>query len=309
MPGVQRLLITGVDGFVGHHVAAAAACRGLTVYGIGRADGLPAGTAEHVEDYYSADLTRGVPEFPEVDAVIHLAALAAVGPSFDRPQDYIGGNTAMVTNLAERLLRRRRPVTLLAVSSGAVYGDSHGRPQDESTPVAVTSPYVVSKLAVELQMAYYRNRGLAAVIARPFNHIGPGQRPGFLVPDLYQRLSVLAPGQPLTVGNLNTRRDYLDVRDVADAYIALVTSETHAHTVYNVCSGESLSGHEVLAMICRAMDRPIPELRVDPTRIRPTDTPQVTGSFAALRDEFGWKPRISPAQSIQDFVTRQCANS
>jgi GDP-4-dehydro-6-deoxy-D-mannose reductase len=296
------LVVTGVDGFVGRHVARQAKAAGMAVHGIGYSGDVDSTISESLDSYVAADLQQGWPSVPRADAVIHLAALAAVGPSFDNPQKYIEANSAMVTHMAESLVSSGFEGTLLTVSSGAVYEPLGGGTQTESSPIGFTSPYVVSKMLVEHQMDYYRRRGLRAVVTRPFNHIGPGQGPGFLVPDLYRQLANHDSAQSMPVGNLGTSRDYLDVRDVARAYLTLATAPTHHHLVYNVCSGVSIMGTEILELICAAMGIPVPATHADPARYRPVDAQRITGSSERLRDEFGWEPRYTVAQSIADAV-------
>ncbi|NYI40441.1 GDP-4-dehydro-6-deoxy-D-mannose reductase [Demequina lutea] len=106
----------------------------------------------------------------------------------------------------------------------------------------------------------------------------------------------------MPVGNLSTYRDYLDVRDVAQAYLALVASPTHQHLVYNVCSGVSIAGTEIRGRICAAMGIPMPATCADPTCYRSVDAQKVTGSSERLREEFGWAPQYALAQSIEDAV-------
>jgi GDP-4-dehydro-6-deoxy-D-mannose reductase len=300
----RRVVITGVDGFVGRHLARIAALDGYAVTGISRSAEIDVTLGEHLSNYVSADLRDGWPTATPVDGVIvHLAGLAAVGASFDRPQDYLAGNSAMVTNMCEALASAGSKARIVAVSSGAVYAPNLDDPaRVENDPVAFTSPYVVSKVLVENQLAYYRRRGLDTVVVRPFNHIGPGQGPGFLVPDLIQRLRSLAPGASLSVGNLATRRDYTDVRDVARAYLTLGFAPELAHDVYNVASGRAYSGAEILELICAAEGRDVPECEVDTSRFRATDPHEIVGDATRLREELGWAPEITITTSLRDAV-------
>lgn len=301
----SRVTITGVDGFVGRHLARLAVAAGHDVTGIVRAEQGGAVASELGIEHRAGDLTEGWPEDALGDVVVHLAGRAAVGPSFDAPQLYLNDNSSMVTHLFEAILRRpseERP-RVVVVSSGAVYrAPENALPRDEDAPIGHSSPYVVSKLLVEHQVRYYRERGVDAVIARPFNHIGPGQSRGFVVPDLAESLRLLPEGEPLLVGDLTTRRDYTDVRDVADAYLRLATASELRHAVYNIASGRSLAGTELLSMLCEVMGREVPELRVDERRVRATDARDIVGRSQRLSDELGWRPAISVQRSIEDFV-------
>lgn len=299
----RTLAVTGVDGFVGRHVARLAVEGGWRVVGLSRASEPGAELSPLLAEYHAGDLAEQWPASLRADAVIHLAGLAAVAPSFDHPQEYIETNSAMVTLMCEAMLGWDAPPRLVGVSSGAVYGAGvPSQPVDESTPTAPTSPYVVSKLLVEQQLGYYARRGIDTVIARPFNHIGPGQHQGFIVPDLTAALREVSPGEPVPMGNLTSERDYTDVRDVAAAYLILAGAPSHDHEVYNVCSGTARSGNELLELVASALEIPVPQTVVDPARLRAVDNPRITGSAARLRDEYGWAPRIDVAQSIVDFV-------
>jgi len=298
---MSTIVISGVDGFVGRHVVDAVLDAGHSAWGIAREPISDERLRARLQRVAVADLTAEWPEGFFGDAVVHLAGLAAVGPSFDAPQEYITGNSSMVTHLGEAALRSGRDgLRVIGVSSGSVYAGGSPHPLTETSPTAPTSPYVVSKLLVETQFAYYRTRGLRTTIVRPFNHVGPGQRPGFLIPDLVRRLCGLQEGSALAVGNLDARRDYTDVRDVARAYVDLALLDD-SQPLYNVASGRSRSGREILEMVCTALGRPLPPLEVDPAFIRPNDPAEVVGDASLLRAT-GWEPRTPLERSIEDFV-------
>lgn len=288
-PG-DRLIVSGASGFVGGH-----ALRILTEAGY---DVIPVSAAEF-------DLTEGWPPLDDVAGILHLAGLAAVGPSFDEPQLYLEVNSSMVTHLGESLLALtaaspgRRAPRVVVVSSGALYGPS-ATPLTEESRVDLTSPYAVSKALVENQCRYYRNRGLDIVIARPFNHIGPGQGAGFIVPDLAAKLRALGPGDELAAGNLDSTRDYTDVRDVVRAYRLLLELPSPEYAVYNVASGVSRTGRELLGALCAALGVEVSQ--VTTSSPRKLDPDRISASAARLTAATGWEPSIPFETSIRDFV-------
>ena len=164
------------------------------------------------------------------------------------------------------------------------------------------SPYAVSKLLMETQLGYYGARGLDVVVARPFNHVGPGQARGFLLPDLVAGLRSLAPGASLRVGSLETARDYTDVRDVAMAYILLAEAPAVRARVYNVASGVALTGARMLEMASEALGMRPPRVEVDPARVRSADAPLIRGDATLLRRELGWRPSVPIVESVGDYV-------
>lgn len=300
---MSTLVITGVNGFVGSHLAAIAHTDGHTVWGVGRETTPASAVAPHLDEYIAADLSEHWPVPDGADAIIHLAGLAAVGPSFQHPQRYLNINSAIMTRMCETLLAQQQHPRVVVVSSGSVYATpAPDETVTETSPTTPNSPYAVAKLLVETQARYYATRGLDTLIARPFNHIGPGQGPGFLIPDLTAALRALPEGDTLTIGNLTAARDYTDVRDVARAYLTLALAPTHQHDLYNVATGTSHTGHDVLAAIATALGRPIPPLVVDESRLRPNDPPRITGNANRLRDEYGWTPTIDYTTSITEYV-------
>ncbi len=201
---MRRVLVTGIGGFVGRHAAREFSRAGWVVVGAGRDGEPPEGVG--VSDYVSTDLTDAWPTLPPVDAVVHLAGLASVGPSFADPLRYVETNGRLVTRLADWIrdcnVSLRAP-RVLVVKLGAVYRSDQPLPIAEDGSTSTDSPYAVSKLLVENLASYYRTRGLEWVVARPFNHFGPGQSRGFILPDLFAQISEAeARGGPLAVGDL-----------------------------------------------------------------------------------------------------------
>lgn len=297
----KRIAISGVNGFVGHHLARELKNKGAHLIGVGHDPGLSGDLKGIVDEYHSQDLADMWPAIADVDGVVHLAGLAAVGPSFDAPQHYINTNSAIFTNLCEYYLGQEKRPRIILVSSGAIYSPTQPMPINESGEIAFGSPYAISKVLNEHQADYYRLRGLDCVVARPFNHIGPGQAMGFILPDFYDRIEN-AQDNTILVGNIDTKRDYTDVRDIVGAYTLMMTAPELGSGVYNICSGVSLSGREILSKLKIAMDRPDIDIEIDRSLVRPTDIPEITGDSSRLQKELGWSPSIHIDQTIKDFV-------
>lgn len=300
---MQTIVVTGINGFVGKHLTRELVKAGHAVIGIGREETVDPEIASVLKDYMYQDIAESWPEIDmPVDAVINLAGMAAVGPSFDQPQRYIDINGAIVTNIGEYYLKKEAKPRIILVSSGAIYSPDQPMPLTEGSKLGLSSPYAVSKALNESQAEYYRGRGLDIVGARPFNHIGPGQLGGFLVPDLIDKLKNMDGSKVIHVGNLKTKRDYTDVRDVARAYCLLATSPHLHHTLYNICSEQSHSGEEILSLLQDITGTKDIRIEVDDSKIRPNDPPDIFGSATKLSQDTDWKPVISLEETLKDAL-------
>lgn len=302
----KKALVTGVNGFVGEHVSKRFNELGYDVVGTARQDAPVDKVGDTLSDYHQVDLldeeaVRTL-NLEGVQAIIHLAGRSAVGESFDKPKEYITENALMTHNLHSHAKDAGFDGRIVTVSTGALYDPNQTLPLTEESRTASNSPYAVGKLSAEAVAQYFRGRGVDTVIARPFNHIGPGQETGFLVPDMYARLRDAGPGNTILTGNLETRRDYTDVRDIAKAYSDLAEAEKLNHTLYNVCSDRSLSGVEILDIIRSVAGLEQVEALVDPSKLRPNEIMDIRGSYARLQRDTGWSPSIDIRQTIADFV-------
>jgi GDP-4-dehydro-6-deoxy-D-mannose reductase len=300
----KRILVTGANGFVGNHLVRELASRGYEVVAVGgrRGSDKPEGASEYVSVDLADPTDVAKLDLSDVAAVIHLAGLAAVGPSFDAPMDYINANIGFQTNLFQRALEQDVKPRFLIVSSGSIYGAPKQLPINEQAPVAPSSPYAVSKIGQELMGGYYRTRGFEVVIARPSNHTGPGQGEGFIVPDFAKQIVAAERGEVdvITVGNLEAKRDYSDVRDIAAAYCELIESGKDGE-VYNICSGTSRSGQEILDTLL-SLSTAKPQVTQDPARMRPSDTPDIYGDTTKLQADTGWSPKYAFETSLKDAL-------
>lgn len=300
----ERIIVSGINGFVGYHLAKELKKANLFIIGIGRDKKANSEVEGIIDEYYQADLTKNWPNIINIKSIIHLAGLAAVGPSFENPQLYINTNSSMVTNLCEFYDKQKDKPRIVIVSSGAVYSPDQPMPINESGKIDYSSPYAISKILTENQAKYYRKRGLDCVVARPFNHIGPGQNQGFILPDLYNRMSSVKGDEinNISVGNLETRRDYTDVRDVARAYTQIALSSTLQKDTYNICSNISISGVEIFNELKTIMNLSNIGYKIDQSLIRPSDIMNIVGDSSQLKNELNWSPRYNMHQTILDFV-------
>lgn len=308
-----KILITGLNGFVGEHLATHIKALGYQVHGIGR-DTTPNNKTSGIVDFYTqADLLQKESvtaiDFSNTVAIIHLAGLASVGESFEKPELYRTGNAAMTDNLLTAAKQQGFTGRVVVASTGALYDPNQPLPLSETSKTTASSPYADGKLKAEAVTLEHVADGLDAVIARPFNHIGPGQSTGFLVPDLYQALTQAKQthSETISIGSLTTRRDYTDVRDIVRAYALLALAPNLKNRLYNICSGTSHTGEDILLALQSATDTTTIKAVTDPSRIRPTDPKELVGDSSRIQDELGWKPEISLETTIQDFVDQKKA--
>jgi GDP-4-dehydro-6-deoxy-D-mannose reductase len=300
-----RILVTGANGFVGQHLVKELHENNIRVVGVGGPD-LDSIKSPYIDDYYTIDLNNPVEvqtlDFKNVDGVIHLAGMADVGASFDKPLEYINTNVGIEINLYESAKSQAARPRFLIVSSGTLYDPSALLPFNEASSVKPNSPYSVSKLGQEQMAQYYQTRGFESVIARPFNHIGPGQGLGFLIPDLVKQVVDVEKGlaDKVLVGNLDAERDYTDVRDIVRAYRLLLTTGKSGE-IYNICSGTSISGNDILKTIV-SISTVNPTIEQDSARIRPADTPKIFGNYHKLFEDTGWIPAIKIQDTLRDVV-------
>jgi len=307
-----KALITGISGFVGSHLAE---------YLLDQTDWQVAGTVfglydniTHLRDrleLYPAELSRlevatFVLEQARPDAIFHLAAQPLVSTSWHDPWGTLETNIRVQLNILEGVVRVRPDCRVLVVGSGEEYGpiSPDDLPVDEDTPLRPTNAYALSKVAQDLMgLQYYLAHQLHVVRVRPFNHIGPRQRTGFVAPDLASQIAAAEAGlRPpvIEVGNLAARRDFSDVRDVVRAYVMLLTHGEPGQ-VYNVGAGCSHSIQEMLDLLL-AMSRVPIQVRQDPERMRPSDVPDIVCDAARLRQHTGWQPTIPFEQSLRDIL-------
>jgi GDP-4-dehydro-6-deoxy-D-mannose reductase len=304
----ERILVTGASGFAGGHLLDLLTRHPgeIVAWGLHGADpGRPSDGATVVwraVDVLDRDAVDRAAASAAPDVVYHLAGAAHVAASWKQVHHTLAVNVRGTLHLLSALRRYAPKSRIVVVGSAAVYA-AGAAALTEDAPIATSSPYAVSKLAEE-QLALWEARdGLDVVVARPFNHIGPRQSPDYVASSIARQIARIEAGldrAELLLGNLDAGRDLSDVRDTVRAYQALARSGVRGR-VYNICSGTAVN-IRVLAESLLARSRVAIEMRVDPTRLRPTDTPIVLGDHQRLTDDTGWIPAIPMETTLDDLL-------
>jgi GDP-4-dehydro-6-deoxy-D-mannose reductase len=289
-----KALVTGANGFVGRHLLAHLIERGDDVVGV-----------DHECDVTDEVSVLEVLQRTRPNAIYHLAALTHVGNSWSEQVEFTRVNVLGTRNVLECAHEVVPDAVVVVVSSANVYGVV--RPEDlplvETFRLAPSDPYGSSKVGAE-HVAYdaVRNSGSRVVIARPFNHIGPGQSDTFVVPAIVNRLleSSENDADEIIVGDLTTRRDFCDVRDVARAY-RLLAEHGVSGEAYNIASNHDVSLQDLADQLVADI---APKVRLvrDSELLRPAEIQVLRGSYEKLRALTGWEPTIPLNQSLIDVV-------
>ncbi len=290
----MRALVTGSLGFAGTHLCAHLRESGDEVFGVDRDDG----------DLTRPDIAARVIGAHRPEVVYHLAGAANVGESWRDPVGTWEANATATLHLLEAA-RTHDVRRVLLVSSADVYGTvtEDELPLDETSPVRPTSPYAASKLAAEqVALQAWLGHGLETIRVRAFNHVGPGQSPGFVAPGLATAIArnELSGDTEIPIGNLTPRRDFTDVRDIARAY-RLLMAQGEPGDLYCVCSGRDISIQELADTLVGMAASPM-ELVADPDRYRPVDIPVLRGSNSKIHAATGWSPSLSIADTLGDLL-------
>jgi len=312
---MPRVLLTGAAGFVGPYLAAALGqvCGDeLELIATAKC----ASCHERLGNVHALDVTdaavvaRAVAQLQPTH-VVHLAGIAATAAANADPQAAWRVHLDGTLNLARAVLHAAPGCWLISVGSGLVYGSSakHGRPLDEDCRLEPVDEYAATKAAADLALGALSRSGLNSIRLRPFNHTGPGQSEDFVVPALAMQIARIEAGLAppvLRVGNLDTQRDFLDVRDVAQAYALVVKKarQLAPGTVLNIASGTPRRIGDILAALM-ARSRVQITVAHDPARRRSADLPVMVGDPGRAQRLLGWKP-VHAFDDTLDAVLEDC---
>lgn len=295
----MRVLVTGADGFVGGHLMETLCQAGDEAVAVGGPDSVLGETLD-IFDHAAVDslVARVVP-----DAIVHLAAVSSVASSHENPSSTITINVVGTTNLLQAVRRRAAQARVLLVGSGEVYGNvTSDTGASEDAPLIPSSPYAASKVAAEcIGLQFHRSYGTQVIAVRPFNHIGPGQSPSFVVPS-FARQVIQARDEgasEIRVGNLEPVRDFSHVADVVAAYHLLLRKGV-AGEVYNVCSGQPRTIRSILDELMELANVHA-KITVDPAKFRPSDLPVLVGSPVKLQ-QLGWSAKLGARRALQEAL-------
>jgi GDP-4-dehydro-6-deoxy-D-mannose reductase len=307
-----RVLLTGIAGFAGSFLAehllqqASVELHGIVHRHDRRIHHLLDRISLHRGDLRNALWVSDVVQEIQPDIAMHLAAWSDVGGSWQQPWTTYELNIQCQLNLLEALVRWRPQCRTLVISSNEVYGlvRPEELPIKEDTPLRPNSPYGVSKVAQDMMgLQYWNSHRLPVIRARSFNHLGPGQSGEFAASAFARQVAEIEAGlRPpvVQVGNLSTRRDFSDVRDVVNAYWLLVT-RGEAGECYNVGSGRPSSIQVLLDTLLELSLAPV-RVVVDPQRLRPSDVPCSYSDNRKLVAATGWQPQIDLRTTLRDLL-------
>lgn len=302
----RRLLVTGARGFVGGTLirAVASPLWADRFEPIDFVDPQTGGAA----DLRDAEAVDRAIATAKPDAIIHLAAIAAPRQAKDEPQTAWQVNLMGTFNLAQSVLRHAPAARFVFAGSSEAYGAAFNRsaaPLSEDAALEPMSPYGATKAAADIMLRQMASDGLQAAIFRPFNHTGPGQLPAYVVPAFASQVACIEAGlqEPvLRVGNLEARRDFLDVRDIVDAYLkAAGQDDLVAGETFNLSSGAPVQIADILALLTGMARVPV-TVEIDLDRYLPNSIPVMSGNPGKAQKLLGWSPVIPLAQTLADIL-------
>ena len=301
------VLVTGAAGFVGSHLIELLEQDATPIVAWLRpgTEPLVSGTRViwHAVELHDREAVAEAIDAFKPSQVYHLAGVAHVGESWGHIHETFAGNVLGTHHLFDALRRASLKPRVLITSSAFVYHPID-RAITEQDVIRPNSPYGTSKLAQEMvAVRAWEDDGIPALIARAFNHVGPRQAPSFVASSIARQIAEIEAGRRparLEMGNLDSERDLMDVRDTVRAYRAMMASATPG-VPYNVCSGRAVPIRDLVELLRSKARVPI-TIEQDPSRFRPNDTPLVLGDHSRLTADTGWSPQIRVDQTVTDLL-------
>jgi GDP-4-dehydro-6-deoxy-D-mannose reductase len=307
-----KVLITGAAGFVAGHLIDLLRQEDpeVEIYGMARPRGtpakLPGGVTVIETDLLDAAAVDAAFALAQPERVIHLAAQSSPQRSWQDAEGTLRTNIVGALNVLEAARRGRTPPRVLLIGSSEEYGLAQPSeiPLREETALRPNSPYAVSKIAQGyLGLQYALVHRVPVIRTRTFHHTGPGRGEMFAESSFARQIAEIELGRRdpvLAVGNLDAIRDFADVRDTVRAYWALL-DRGEGGEVYNVCTGRGRRIRDLLDILVKISGTRF-EVRIDESRLRPSDIPVLVGAPERLQKATGWEPRIPLERTLKDLL-------
>lgn len=309
---MTKILVTGAGGFVGTYLIKELQSQGPSeIYGAVYRATSDISSLLPSDQILEGDLTD--PTFAEYlikqtqpDIIYHLAALSVVGDSFEKAVSIMNSNTTLSYNLFEAVRLHAKTAKIIAICSANVYGAvaDGSKPITEDTPMRPVNPYAVSKATQELlALQYHLSYGLNVIILRPFNHTGPGQTTDFVIPRLASQFAQIKSGSMtpnIEVGNIESVRDFTDVRDMVRAYV-LASTHCQSGVAYNIGSGKGYTIKQIIEILEDLVGIKV-TLTVNPNLVRSSDVPILIADSTRFRAATNYSPQIPLNQTIKDIL-------
>ena len=302
----MKALILGANGFVGQYMSEELLNNDIEVYGVGLQDKSKSKNKNIIYSKMNILNKTEVLEtfkFIRPDYVINLAAVSSVKSSWDMPDVTFDVNVKGVINMFEAIRTLNLKLRVLLIGSSEQYGKiTQSERIDEGYPLNALNPYGISKITQEkLALMYKKTYGIDVVLVRAFNHTGPGQKLGFVIPDFSKQIAeieVLNKEPVISVGNLIAERDITDVRDIVKGYLALL-EKGNSGEIYNIGSGKALSMRYLLDRLLEFSSKKI-IVKIDKLKFRPVDTPRIVCNNDKILRDTEWKPEVPMEKTLKD---------
>lgn len=309
----KKVLITGIAGFVGSHLAELLLSKGYEVYGLTR----PRSKLDHIEGIINklhledADLLDSHSLYTtflriKPDYIFHLAAQSFVPTSWVSPSVTLEVNIVGSANIFEAVRQAQIDPVIQIACSSEEYGLVHENelPIKETNPLRPLSPYAVSKLAMDyLGYQYHQSYQVKIVRTRGFNHTGPRRGATFAESNFARQIAMIEKDKQepvIHVGNLEAARDYTDVRDMIRAYL-LAVEKCDYGDVYNICTGHAIKIADMLNLLL-SFSKVKVKIEEDPSRMRPSDVPILIGDNTKFVRKTGWNAEIPFEKTMKDLL-------
>lgn len=314
----EKILITGVSGFVGYHFLQylSGVNKPIEVYGV---DMVPPkydfkNFSKNIEFSFVKINLLDIEDLENLfkifvpDYILHLASYSSVAYSWKNPRESFKNNTNIFLNLVMATMECNMNCRILSVGSSEEYGNVGEKdlPLKENRKLEPTSPYAVARVSQEmLAQIFSKDYGLDIIMTRSFNHIGPYQNIKFVIPGFIDRMvKIKKSGKKkgiIETGNIEIVRDFVDVRDVVDAYYRLLHKGT-AGEIYNVCTGKGYTLKSIIQMLEQKFDL-IVETKVNSEYVRPNDNLRIIGDYSKIKNQLGWEAKIDINTTLDDMIS------